>query len=46
MVLAVLTLALFNPFLLVVFSVFCGVTAPYATMTYFWRAWMYELVSV
>jgi len=34
-----------NPFLLVLFSVFCGVTAPYANLPYFWRSWMYWLVS-
>ena len=35
--------ALFNPFLLVLFSVFCGVTAPPATLPYFWRSWMWPL---
>jgi len=35
--------ALFNPFLLVMFSVFCGVVAPKATLPYFWRSWMYQL---
>lgn len=34
-----------NPFLLVLLSVFCGVTAPPATLPYFWRSWMYQLVS-
>ena len=40
---SILVAALFNPFLLVLFSVFCGVTAPYATLPYFWRSWMYWL---
>jgi ABC-type multidrug transport system permease subunit len=35
--------ALFNPFLLVMFSVFCGVVAPKQTLPYFWRSWMYQL---
>jgi ABC-type multidrug transport system permease subunit/energy-coupling factor transporter ATP-binding protein EcfA2 len=35
--------ALFNPFLLVLFSVFSGVTAPPATLPTFWRSWMYHL---
>ncbi|OCF78442.1 ATP-binding cassette transporter [Kwoniella mangroviensis CBS 8886] len=40
---SILVAALFNPFLLVLFSLFCGVTAPPATLPYFWRSWMYEL---
>lgn len=40
---SILVAALFNPFLLVLFSVFCGVTAPPATLPYFWRSWMYRL---
>lgn len=40
---SILVAALFNPFLLVLFSVFCGVTAPYPTLPYFWRSWMYWL---
>jgi len=40
---SILVAALFNPFLLVLFSVFCGVTAPPATLPYFWRSWMYHL---
>lgn len=35
--------ALFNPFLLVLFTTFCGVTAPYPSLPYFWRSWMYWL---
>ncbi|GFZ48255.1 hypothetical protein JCM24511_06003 [Saitozyma sp. JCM 24511] len=40
---SIIVAALFNPFLLVLFSVFCGVTAPYANLPYFWRSWMYWL---
>lgn len=32
-----------NPFLLVLFSIFCGVTAPPPTLPYFWRKWMWPL---
>lgn len=32
-----------NPFLLVMFSLFCGVTIPPANLPYFWRSWMYQL---
>lgn len=39
---SILVAALFNPFLLVLFSVFCGVTAPYATLPNFWR-FMYRV---
>ncbi|WWD20557.1 hypothetical protein CI109_105033 [Kwoniella shandongensis] len=39
----ILIAALFNPFLLVLFSLFCGVTAPPPTLPYFWRSWMYPL---
>jgi len=35
---------LFNPFVGVVFSMFCGVTIPYPTLIPFWRDWLYELV--
>lgn len=35
--------ALFNPFILVVFTSFAGVVAPPPTLPYFWRSWMYEL---
>ena len=40
---SIMIAALFNPFFLVLFSVFCGVTAPPATLPYFWRVWMYQL---
>lgn len=39
----ILIAALFNPFLLVLFSIFCGVTAPPPTLPYFWRKWMWPL---
>ncbi len=32
-----------NPFLLVLFSIFCGVTVTPANIQYFWREWMYPL---
>ncbi|ORY59909.1 pleiotropic drug resistance ABC transporter [Leucosporidium creatinivorum] len=35
--------ALQNPFLLVIFSLFCGVTIPKPNMPYFWRSWLYDL---
>jgi ATP-binding cassette subfamily G (WHITE) protein 2 (SNQ2) len=35
--------ALFNPFLLVIFSLFCGVTIPKPTLMPFWRDWLYWL---
>ncbi|KAK4686950.1 ATP-binding cassette, subfamily G (WHITE), member 2, PDR, partial [Tremellales sp. Uapishka_1] len=35
--------ALFNPFLLILFSIFCGVTIPAPNLIYFWRVWMYQL---
>ncbi|CEH13591.1 probable snq2-abc transporter involved in multidrug resistance [Ceraceosorus bombacis] len=34
---------LFIPFIVLTFSLFCGVTIVYATMTPFWRAWLYWL---
>ncbi|EIW69828.1 hypothetical protein TREMEDRAFT_43505 [Tremella mesenterica DSM 1558] len=40
---SILVAALFNPFLLVLFALFCGVTAPYGTLPAFWRRWMYWL---
>ncbi|WVQ86013.1 hypothetical protein IAT38_008181 [Cryptococcus sp. DSM 104549] len=40
---SILIAALFNPFLLVLFSLFCGVTAPPPTLPYFWRSWMWPL---
>ncbi|KAF8743104.1 ABC transporter, partial [Rhizoctonia solani] len=35
--------SLLNPFILVTFSLFCGVTIPKASMPAFWRAWLYHL---
>ncbi|KAL2423849.1 ABC multidrug transporter I [Exophiala dermatitidis] len=35
--------SLINPFLVVVLSLFCGVTIPKPQMPRFWRAWLYEL---
>lgn len=32
-----------NPFLLVIFSLFCGVTIPPPAMPHFWKSWMYPL---
>jgi len=32
-----------NPFLLVIFSLFCGVTIPQPQLPGFWREWMYNL---
>ncbi|KAF8665434.1 hypothetical protein AX16_000453 [Volvariella volvacea WC 439] len=34
---------LFNPFLSLVLSTFCGVTIPYPSLIGFWRSWLYEL---
>ena len=34
---------LFNPFIMVVLSTFCGVTIPYPSMNSFWRSWLYQL---
>jgi len=34
---------LFNPFLSLFLSTFCGVTIPYPAMAKFWRSWIYEL---
>ncbi|KAG5635015.1 hypothetical protein H0H81_012718, partial [Sphagnurus paluster] len=34
---------LFNPFIGLVLSQFCGVTIPYPTMIKFWRSWIYEI---
>jgi len=38
------TAGLFNPFLGLILTTFCGVTIPYPTMAKFWRAWLYQLV--
>lgn len=35
---------LFNPFVGIILSLFCGVTIPYPTMLRFWRDWLYQLV--
>jgi ABC-type multidrug transport system permease subunit len=34
---------LFNPFITLVLSTFCGVTIPYPTLNKFWRSWLYQL---
>ncbi|KAL0951841.1 hypothetical protein HGRIS_008502 [Hohenbuehelia grisea] len=34
---------LFNPFIGLFLSTFCGVTIPYPTMIKFWRSWVYQL---
>lgn len=34
----------YDPFIVITFSLFCGVTIPYPQMPAFWRAWLYELV--
>ncbi|EJT99550.1 hypothetical protein DACRYDRAFT_81942 [Dacryopinax primogenitus] len=35
--------ALFNPFIMLVLTTFCGVTIPYPTLGKFWRSWLYQL---
>jgi len=35
---------LFNPFMGLILSTFCGVTIPFPTMAKFWRSWLYQLV--
>lgn len=35
--------ALINPFIIITFALFCGVTVPKPAMPKFWRAWLYEL---
>jgi ATP-binding cassette subfamily G (WHITE) protein 2 (SNQ2) len=35
--------SVWNPLLILIFSLFCGVTIPRPSMTYFWREWMYWL---
>ncbi|TVY28686.1 ABC transporter G family member [Lachnellula hyalina] len=35
--------ALLNPFIIITFALFCGVTIPKAQIPKFWRAWLYEL---
>ncbi|KAF2455502.1 putative ABC transporter [Lineolata rhizophorae] len=36
--------SLFNPFVIIIFALFCGVTIPKPQIPGFWRAWLYELV--
>lgn len=35
--------ALLNPFIIIVFALFCGVTIPKPQIPKFWRVWLYEL---
>lgn len=35
--------ALLNPFIIITFALFCGVTIPPPSMPKFWRAWLYQL---
>jgi ABC-type multidrug transport system permease subunit len=35
--------SLINPFIIIVFALFCGVTIPKPLIPGFWRAWLYEL---
>ncbi len=35
--------ALLNPFIIIVFALFCGVTIPGPQIPGFWRAWLYQL---
>ncbi|GAA5916936.1 hypothetical protein JCM6882_003833 [Rhodosporidiobolus microsporus] len=35
--------AMSNPFLLIVFSLFCGVTVPPPQLPHFWKSWLYHL---
>ncbi|KAF8555113.1 pleiotropic drug resistance ABC transporter [Imleria badia] len=35
---------LYNPFLEIILTLFCGVVIPYSTMPSFWRDWLYQLV--
>lgn len=34
---------LLNPFLIIIFALFCGVTVPGPQMPKFWRSWLYQL---
>lgn len=34
---------LFNPFVIIIFALFCGVTVPKPEIPGFWRAWLYQL---
>lgn len=38
--------SLVNPFIIVIFALFCGVTIPKPQIPGFWRAWLYELNPV
>lgn len=35
--------SLVNPFIIIVFALFCGVTIPHPQIPGFWRAWLYQL---
>ncbi|KAG9254740.1 BMR1-like protein [Emericellopsis atlantica] len=35
--------AQFDPFIIITFALFCGVTIPYPQMPGFWKAWLYQL---
>jgi len=35
--------ALLNPFIIITFALFCGVTIPKPQIPKFWRAWLYQL---
>ncbi|KAF2871241.1 ABC-2 type transporter-domain-containing protein [Massariosphaeria phaeospora] len=35
--------ALVNPFIIIIFALFCGVTIPFEQIPRFWRVWLYEL---
>jgi len=35
--------SLVNPFIIVIFALFCGVTIPKPQIPKFWRVWLYEL---
>ncbi|KJZ78583.1 hypothetical protein HIM_01974 [Hirsutella minnesotensis 3608] len=35
--------AQFNPFIIIIFALFCGVTIPAPQIPGFWRAWLYQL---
>lgn len=35
--------SLLNPFIIITFALFCGVTIPKPNMPKFWRSWLYEL---
>jgi ATP-binding cassette subfamily G (WHITE) protein 2 (SNQ2) len=32
-----------NPFIIIIFALFCGVTIPHPQIPKFWRAWLYQL---